>query len=183
MRQNMIIKSLIFGIAFLLFIASFTPNIKSVNLTEQNKDLNAPITGKSEMGFDLEIVDIVPYLWEKEGTLFGVLRISVEIKNVGNAPIYGAKYFANSSYFINNKRYGSSWGSMLVGSIEPGETWIPKGGAGLFFVNYIPRIFNIEFEVSPTDSTPENNYIKQVYLARGGGLVPFYKHMLFLELL
>jgi len=188
MRQNIFIKSFTFGIVLLFFSASFSLNIKSENLNEQNKIdingyLNSSITEKSEVGFDLEIIDIVPYLWEKEGTLFGVLRISVEIKNIGNAPVYGAKYFANSSYFLNNKRYGSSWGSMLMGSIEPGETWIPKGGAGLFFVNYIPRIFNIEFEVSPTDSTPDNNYIRQIYLARGGGLVPFYKHMPLLEFL
>lgn len=183
MRQKKILKCFIFGIVLFLLVVSFTPNIKSVNITEQKSDLNSPNADKSEIGYDLEIVDIVPYLWEKEGTLFGVLRISVEIKNVGNSPVYGAKYFANSSYFINNKRYGFSLGEMLMGSIEPGESWIPKGGAGLFFVNYIPRIFNIEFEVFPTDSTPDNNYIRQVYLARGGGLVPFYKHMPFLELL
>ena len=181
MRQNMFLKRLIVSMILLLFLASFTPNIKSVNITEQNSDLNSHITDKSEIGYDLEIVDIYPYLWEKEGTLFGVLRISVEIKNVGNSPVYGAKYFANSSYFLNNKRYGSSWGAMLAGSIEPGETWIPKGGAGLFFVNYFPWIFNIEFEISPIDSTPDNNYIRQVYLVRGGGLIPFYRHMPFLE--
>jgi len=68
-----------------------------------------------------------------------------------------------------------------MGVLYPGETWITKSGDGLLFLNFIPRIFNIEYEMIPIYSNPENNYIKQVYLVRGGGVFLFWKHLPFLD--
>ena len=182
----MLLKTLIFGIALSFVIVSFTPNIKAVNtakqsLIELNRDKDSTITKSHNIGFDLAIIDIVPYLWQKKGSLFGELHLSLEIKNVGDAPVEGVKYYGNSTYYIENKKYGSAWGGLLMGVLDPGESWIPKSGAGLLFINFIPRIFTIEYEIFPTDSNPENNYIRQVYLVRGGGIIPFYKHLPVLE--
>jgi hypothetical protein len=186
MRQNILLKSLVFGIVILFILASFQPNINAVNLTEQslmesNDDTDSSITKNSDMSLDIAILDIVPYLWPKEGSIFGELHLTLKIKNVGNVPVQGVKYYGNSTYYINNKKYGSAWGELLLGVLDPGEEWIPQSSAGLYFVNFIPRIFNLEYEIFPMDSNPDNNYIKQVYLARGGGIIPFWKHLPMLE--
>jgi hypothetical protein len=182
----MFIKSLIFGIVLLFVIASFIPNIEALNPTKQslielNSDIDSTTTEKSDRSLDLAIIDIVPYLYPKEGSIFGELHLSLKIKNVGTSPVQGVKYYGNSTYFFNNKRYGSAWGGLLMGVLEPGEVWIPESGAGLLFINFKPRIFNIEYEIFPIDSNPENNYIKKVYLVRGGGIIPFWLPLPFLE--
>jgi hypothetical protein len=133
------------------------------------------------IGFDLAIIDNVPYLWNQDDCLLGELHISPEIKNIGDAPVGGVRYYGNASYRFNNKNYGSAWGELLYGSLDPGDSWIPSGGAGLWFINFVPRIFIIEYEVFPIDSTPENNYIKQAWLIKGSGLLPFYMHLPFFE--
>jgi len=72
---------------------------------------------------------------------------------------------------------GGRWGIF-----NPGVAWIPKSGHGLLFLNYLPRIFHIEFEITPTDSNPENNRLEQVYLIWGNHLIPFWRHLPLLEL-
>jgi hypothetical protein len=186
MRKNIIKKSLIFSIILLFFLVSFTQNIiairqKNNNIIDMNSDFKPTNTESSKIGFDLAIIDLVPYLEEKEGSLFGKLHITPEIKNVGNTFVGGVKYFGNATYYFLNTRYSSSWGAILLGGLDPGETWIPKGGAGCIFLNFLPGIFTIEYEVYPLDSNPDNNYIRQVYIARGGGIVPFWKHLSILE--
>ena len=186
MQQNKLIKSWVFGVVILFFLASYLPNIKAdnplkENLIESNGDIDSSTTESSDMGLDIAILDIVPYLWEREGYIFGELHLTLIIKNVGTVPVQGVKYYGNSTYYINNKKYGSAWGGLIFGVLDPGEEWIPQSRAGLYFVNFIPRIFNLEYEIFPMDSNPENNYIKQVYLARGGGIIPFWKHLPSLE--
>ncbi|MCK5030178.1 MAG: hypothetical protein KAR64_01800 [Thermoplasmatales archaeon] len=186
MRQNILLKSLVFGIVLLFVLTSSQPNINAVNLTEQslmefNSDIDSSITESSDMSLDIAILDIIPYLWPKERSIFGELHLTLKIKNVGNVPVQGVKYYGNSTYYINNKKYGSAWGGLLLGVLDPGEEWIPQSSAGLYFVNFVPRIFNLEYEIFPMDSNPDNNYIRQVYLARGGRIIPFCKRIPLLE--
>jgi hypothetical protein len=157
---------------FILFVfLALTPYIKAEYISNQQSK-----------GFDLAILDIVPYFCKEEKGPSGELHLSLEIKNIGDSPTNKAvKYFGNASYFINNKHYGSAWGALLLGVLEPGETWIPKSSAGLLFLNFIPRIFYIEYEVTPLDANPDNNYIRQVYLVRGEGIFPFSRHISILE--
>jgi len=180
-------KLLVFCTIFLFVFLAFSPYIKAVyNTNQESIDINnfkdISISEESSKGFDLAIIDIVPYFWKEDKGLSGELHLSLEIKNIGDSPTNDViRYYGNSSYFINNKNYGSAWGALLIGSLDPGETWIPKSSAGLLFLNFIPRIFYIEYEVTPLDSNPDNNYIKQVYLVRGGGVFPFWKHFSFLD--
>lgn len=156
-------------------------NLSKENTIDMNNDITSSVTKPSNIGLDLAIIDNVPYVWNQEDGLSGELHISPEIKNIGDVPVEGVMYYGNSSYRFNNKNYGSAWGGLLFGVLDPDESWIPQGGAGLWFVNYIPRIFTIEYEVFPMDSTPENNYIRQVWLVKGGGLFPFCMRIPFLE--
>jgi hypothetical protein len=167
-------KYIVICIIILFILLAFTPYIKAFYVSNIEKTH----TETSSQGFDLVIVDIVPYIWKEEKGLLGELHLTLEIKNIGDAPTNKVvKYDGNSTYFISNRNYSRAWGALLMGSLEPGETWIPKSSAGLIFLNIIPRIFNIEYEVTPTDSNPDNNYIRQVYLVRGGGIFPFWKHI------
>jgi len=186
MQQNMLIKGMVLVIIFLLVILSFMPNIEADQLEKQsinelNNDLSSSNTQTSDMGMDIAIIGIVPYLWKTEDTVFGELHISPIIKNIGSVPVSGVKYFGNSTFYFKNTKYGSAWGALLFGVLDPGDEWIPQSGAGLWFVNFFPGIFNIEYEIFPTDSNPDNNKIKQVYLARGGGIIPFWKRLPLLE--
>ena len=165
-------KFLIFAITILIIGIAFTPYIKAENYSK---------TYQSNHGLDIAIIDIIPYLIREENCVLGDLYISLEIKNIGDVPVEGVKYFGNASFWFRNKNYGSAWGALLMGVMDPGESWIPKGGAGLFFVNFIPNIFTIEYEITPTDSNPDNNYIRQVYLVKGGGLFPFWIRLPFFE--
>ena len=165
-------KYFILAITILVIGAAFTPYIKAENLSK---------TEQSNIGLDIAIIDIIPYIIREENCVLGDLHFTLEIKNIGDVPVEGVKYFGNSSYYIYKKNYGSAWGGLLMGVLNPGESWIPKGGAGLFFVNYIPRIFSIEYEITPTDSNPDDNYLRQVYLVKGGGLFPFWIHLPFFE--
>ena len=180
-------KYFIFSLIIIFIFSAFTPYIKAVDNTNQEsivinnlKDIS--ISEEPSKGFDLAILDIVPYFWKEEKGLSGELHLSLEIKNIGDSPTNDViRYYGNASYFINKKNYGSAWGALLMGVIEPGESWIPKSGAGLLFLNFIPRIFYIEYEITPLDSNPDNNYIKQVYLIRGDGIFPFWIRIPFLE--
>jgi len=180
-------KYFVLGIIFLFILLAFTPYIKAVYISNKDyidsiniKDKN--ISEISNQGFDLAIIDIIPYIWKEEKGLTGELHLTLEIKNIGDSPTNKVvKYDGNSTYFITKGNYSRAWGALLIGSLEPGETWIPKSGAGLIFLNIIPRIFYIEYEVTPLDSNPDNNYIKQIYLVRGGGIFPFWKYLPFLE--
>ena len=186
MRKNMLIKSLVFQIIILFVISSFVPNIvadqptKNI-LKELNSEIYSSETESSDMSMDIAIIGIVPYLWKTDDTIFGELHITPIIKNVGNVPVQGVKYWGNSTFYFQNKKYGRAWGALLLGVLDPGEEWIPQSGAGLLFVNFFPGIFNIEYEIFPTDSNPDNNKINQVYLARGGGIIPFWKHLPLLD--
>ena len=181
MKKNFVLVMII-----LLILLALTPYIKALNLTKDDSiDIsNNVITSISEgydMGYDFAIIDIVPYIWTPEKGLLGELRFSLEIKNVGDTDYSGwVKYNGNATYFISNNTYGSAWGGIL-GTFEAGETWVAKSGAGLLFLNFIPRIFYIDYEVTPTDSNPEDNFIKQVYLIRGGGIFSFWIHIPFLD--
>ena len=164
-------KYIVSCMAILFIFLSFTPYIKAVYIVNQETK-----------GFDLAIIDIIPYIWKEEKGLLGELHLTLEIKNIGDSPTNDViKYYGNASYFINNRHYGKAWGALLIGVLDPGETWIPKSSSGLLFLNLIPRIFNIEYEVTPLDSNPQNNYIKQVYLVKGEGIFPFWKHFPILE--
>ncbi|KYK31617.1 MAG: hypothetical protein AYK22_02060 [Thermoplasmatales archaeon SG8-52-3] len=180
-------KYIAFSIFILVLILAFTPYIKAVYISDQENidSINYKDKGISEVsnqGFDLAIIDIVPYIWNEGKGLSGELHLTLEIKNVGDSSTTSVvRYYGNSSLFISKNQYGSAWGALLLGSLDPGETWIPKSEAGLLFLNFIPRIFYVEYEVFPLDSNPDNNYIKQVYLVRGGGIFPFWKHLPFLE--
>ena len=180
-------KYIILSIFFLFFLLAFTPYIKAVYISNPDSIDSIDIKDKkisevSNQGFDLAIIDIVPYIWKEEKGLSGELHLTLEIKNIGNSSTTDVvRYDGNSSYFISKNQYGSAWGALLIGSLDPGETWIPKSEAGLLFLNIIPRIFYVEYEVTPLDSNPENNYIKQVYLVRGGGIFPFWKHISLLD--
>ena len=157
-------------------------NSSKHNLTKMSNDTIANISETSITGPDIAIVEIVPYIWYPNNSLFGQLRFSLEIKNVGDTSIYGwIKYYGNASFFINNKFYSNAWGGRW-GYFNPGLIWIPKSVHGLLFINYMPRIFHIEFEITPTDSNPENNRIEQVYLIWGNHLIPFWRHLPLLEL-
>ena len=186
MRQNMLFKSLVIGIILLFVILSFIPNIEADQVERQsfeylhNDEVSSDVV-TSDMGMDIAIIGLIPYLWKTEDTIFGELHIKPIIKNVGNVPVQGVKYFGNSTFYFRNKKYGRAWGALLLGVLDPGEEWIPQSGAGLWFVNFYPGIFNIEYEIFPIDSTPDNNKIKQVYLARGGGIIPFWKRLPLLE--
>ena len=177
-----------FALGFIVLVigAAFTPYIKAVNLSdpdsiEMNSDITSSVSEESDMGLDLAILDIVPYFWYPDNPYFGVLRISLEIKNVGETPCSGwVRYYGNASYRINNKVYSRAWGGRW-GEFGPGESWFPESGHGLRFKNFFPRIFYIEFEIFPMDSNPENNHLRQVYLVRGGGLLPFCKRIPLLE--
>ncbi len=179
-------KYFVLCVILLFIVLAFTPYIKAVDLSNRDLiDINSnkvtSISEETDMGLDIAVLDIVPYIWKEEKGLLGELRLSLEIKNVGDTPTSGwVKYNGNASYWINNGTYGSAWGGLL-GVLDPGETWIPKSGAGLLFVNIIPRIFYIEYEVTPIDSNPDNNYIKQVYLVRGGEIFSFCIHIPLLE--
>lgn len=186
MRQNMLIKSLILGTIILFILASFQPNIEAVepsdqSLIELNSNKDSSDTESSDRSMDIAILDIVPYLYPKEGSIFGELHLTLKIKNIGSVPVQNVKYFGNSTFYFRNYKYGSAWGALLMGVIDPGEEWIPQSGAGLYFVNFLPGIFILEYEIFPMDSNPENNYIRKVYMARGGGIVPFWKHLPMLE--
>jgi len=179
-------KYIVFSIVVLFILIAFTPYIKALYISNQNsfdnyfKDINN--NKDSNQGFDLAIIDIVPYIWKEEKGLLGELHLTLEIKNIGDSPTNKViKYDGNSTYFITKGNYSRAWGALLIGSLDPGETWIPKSSAGLIFLNIVPRIFNIEYEVTPLDSNPDNNYIRQVYLVRGGGIFPFWKHIPTLE--
>ena len=148
---------------------------------ETASNLKEAIELLKKKSFDLAIIDIIPYIIREENCVLGELYFTLEIKNIGDIPVEGIKYFGNSSYRFRNKNYGSAWGGLLMGVLNPGEKWIPKGGAGLLFVNYIPSIFSIEYEITPTDSNPDNNYLSQVYLVKGGGLFPFWIRLPFFE--
>lgn len=186
MLKNMLIKTLLVVTIFTFVIPSVIPNIEANQLAEQslndikNDNVSSSIQSLNR-SMDIAIIGIVPYLYETEDSIFGELHISPIIKNVGTVPVPGVKYFGNSTNFFKNKKYGSAWGALLFGALDPGEEWIPQNGAGLLFINYFPGIFNIEYEIFPTDSNPDNNKIKQVYLARGGGIIPFWKRLPFLE--
>jgi len=186
MQQNMLIKGLVYFIILLLVILSFIPIIEAdqigkQSINELNNDTGSSHTQASDIGMDIAIIGIVPYLYETEDTVFGELHISPIIKNIGSVPVSGVKYFGNSTFYFKNTKYGRAWGSLLLGVLEPGEEWIPQSGAGLWFVNFFPGIFNIEYEIFPTYSNPDNNKINQVYLARGGGIIPFWKRLPLLE--
>jgi hypothetical protein len=164
-------KSIVFCVVILFVLLAFTPFIKAVYVSNQDSK-----------GFDLAIIDIVPYIWKEEKGLLGELHLTLEIKNIGDSPTNKVvRYYGNSSYFISKNNYSRAWGALLIGSLEPGETWIPKSSAGLLFLNIVPRIFYIEYEVTPIDSNPDNNYIRQVYLVKGGGIFPIHKHLPILE--
>jgi hypothetical protein len=173
-------------VVFLLFLG-FTPYIKAVYITNQNSDdidnfKETTISETPNQGFDLAILDIVPYIWKEDEGLLGELHLTLEIKNIGDSPTTSiVRYDGNSSYFLTKGNYSRAWGALLIGSLDPGETWIPKSSAGLIFLNIIPRIFTIEYEVTPLDSNPDNNYIRQVYLVKGGGIIPLWKHLPVLE--
>jgi hypothetical protein len=182
----MLFKSLVTGIILLFVILSFIPNIEANHLVRENfenlnNDTESSDKKTSEMGMDIAIIGIIPYLEETEDTIFGELHITPIIKNVGDVPVKGVKYFGNSTFYFRNKKYGSAWGGLLLGGLNPGDEWIPQSGAGLWFVNFYPGIFNIEYEIFPTDSNPDNNKIKQVYLVRGGGIIPFWRRLPLLE--
>ena len=180
-------KYIVLCMIILFIFLSFIPYIKAFNISNRESiDINnfneTKISEVTNQGFDLAIVDIVPYIWKEEKGLLGELHLTLEIKNIGDSPTYGVvRYNGNSSYYITKGSYGSAWGALLMGSIDPGESWIPKSSSGLLFLNIIPRIFNIEYEVTPIDSNPDNNYIKQVYLVSGGGIFPYWKHIPILE--
>jgi hypothetical protein len=175
-------KYIVICIIILFIFLAFTPYIKAFYVSNQDsidtnnfKETNSEVPNQ---GFDLAIIDIVPYIWKEEKGLLGELHLTLEIKNIGDSPTNKVvKYDGNSTYFITKGNYSRAWGALLIGALDPGETWIPKSSAGLIFLNIIPRIFNIEYEVTPLDSNPDNNYIRQVYLVRGGGIFPFWKHI------
>ncbi|KYK28378.1 hypothetical protein AYK20_01345 [Thermoplasmatales archaeon SG8-52-1] len=181
-------KYLLFNIILIIILILSSPIIISIKSTKQDiiKTNNVNIVNiyeTSNIGLDLAIIDIIPYVWYPNGSQFGQLRISLELKNIGNASFYGwIKYYGNASFFINNKFYSYAWGGRW-GYFNPDNKWIPKSGHGLLFVNYLPRIFHIEFEITPTDSNPENNKFEQVYLVWANRLFPFWRHMPILELL
>ena len=171
-------KYIVICIFILFILLAFTPYIKAFYIEDKDKK----ISETSNQGFDLAIIDIVPYIWKEEEGQLGELHLTLEIQNIGDAPTNEiVRYDGNSTYFISNRNYSRAWGALLIGSLDPGETWIPKSSAGLIFLNFIPRIFNIEYMVTPLDSNPDNNFIRQVYLVRGGGFFPFWKHIPALE--
>ena len=139
------------------------------------------VAGANGMGIHSDI--IVPYIYHNEFTNKTELHFTPEIKNIGDIPFSGTlNYDGNSSYWINNQYHSRAWG-FRWGALDPDETWIPKSGAGVLIYNYFPRIFSIEFEITPIDSNPNNNYIRQVFLAKGKGIFPIWMHLPFLELL
>jgi hypothetical protein len=161
-------KYIVLCIFILVVFSAFAPYIKA--------------TETPNKGFDLAIIDIVPYIWKEEKGLLGELHLSPEIQNIGDTSTTDTvRYDGNSSYYITKSNYSRAWGALLIGSLEPGETWIPKSGAGLVFLNFIPRIFILEYEVTPLDSNPDNNYIRQVYFITGGGLVKLCMSLPFLK--
>lgn len=164
-------KYFVFSVLIIFILSAFTPYINAQDISKE-----------SDAGFDIAIIDIFPYLWEPEEGQVKELHFTLEVKNIGDSPTNDViRYYGNASFFINKKNYGSAWGALLIGVLDPGESWIPKSGAGLLFLNFIPRIFYIEYEVTPLDSNPDNNYIKQVYLIRGDGIFPFWIRIPFLE--
>jgi hypothetical protein len=179
-------KYIVVCIVVLLFILGFTPYIKAVYVPNQestfvNNFKQTKIPETINQGFDLAILDIVPYIWEEEEGQ-SELHLTLEIKNIGDSTTTGmVKYDGNSSYFLTKGNYSRAWGALLIGSLDPGEIWIPKASAGLIFLNIIPRIFTLEYEVTPLDSNPDNNYIRQVYFIKGGGIIPLWKHLPVLE--
>jgi len=180
-------KYIVVCMVVLLLILGFTSYIKAVYISnEELIDINnikeTIISETPNQGFDLAIIDIIPYIWKEEKGPLGELHLTLEIKNIGDSPTTSiVRYYGNSSYFLTKGNYSRAWGALLIGSLDPGETWIPKSSAGLIFLNIIPRIFTIEYEVTPLDSNPENNYIRQVYFVKGGGIIPLSKHLPFLE--
>jgi len=186
MRQKILRNGLVLGVILFFIATSFIPNIEAAHLKkdiliELSVESESSETETSDKGMDIAITGFVPYLWETDDTIFGELHISPIIKNVGTVPVQGVKYWGNSTFYFLNKKYGSAWGALLMGVLDPGEEWIPQSGAGCWFVNFWPGIFNIEYEIFPTDSNPDNNKMNQVYLARGGGIIPFWKRLPLLE--
>jgi hypothetical protein len=156
----------------LIIAATFSYSINATNISHQ-----------SNVAVDIAIIDIVPYIYQNEYTNKTELHFTPEIKNIGDTPFGGTiNYDGNSSYWINNQYHSRAWG-FRWGALDPGEIWIPKSGAGVLIYNFFPRIFIIEFEITPTDSNPDNNYIRQVFLAKGKGIFPIWKHLPLLELL
>jgi hypothetical protein len=179
-------KYLIIGVIIIFVVNTFTLSISAINSSNHNfvtkVNYNVPSISESfNSGFDIAILDIVPYMWYPNNSLSGQLRLSPEIKNVGDASFSGwIKYYGNASFFINNKVYSYAWGAKW-GIFNPGVTWSPKSGHGILFVNYFPRIFRIEFEIYPIDSNPENNRLEQVYFIWGSNIFPFWRHLPLLE--
>lgn len=163
-------KYFVLGVLIIFIFLTFTPYINALDISKE-----------SDAGFDIAIIDIIPYLWEPEEGQAKELHFTLEVKNLGDLPYSDwVKYNGTSSFFITNNSYGTAWGGRW-GVLDPGESYCPQSGDGLLFVNFIPRIFSLEYKVTPIDSNPDNNYIKQVYLIRGDGIFPFWIRIPFLE--
>ena len=102
-------KYLEIGITLVIILITFIPIINAMNpsitnIIKINKDNSQNKTQLSNIGLDISIVDIMPYIWYPNNSQIGQLRLSLEIKNIGDTSYFGwVKYYGNASYFINNK--------------------------------------------------------------------------------
>ena len=86
-------KYIVVCMVVLLFILGFTPYIKAVYVPNQestfvNNFKETKIPETINQGFDLAILDIVPYIWEEEEGQ-SELHLTLEIKNIGDSTTTG----------------------------------------------------------------------------------------------
>ena len=177
MRDRLFRKGLVIGIIVLFIGMAYSPNIIAVDLSKQlSVELSSNTTSSgsktSNKGYDIAVLDIVPYRYYPTPHPFGILVFTAQVTNVGDVTITGEiNYDAVAINLRNNKVEETAW-AMCVG-LPIGASWIPRYGCGLEFNSiYFPTYYSLQFTATPLDSNPEDNYLEKTYLIWGGFLGP-----------